>query len=172
MEYRVEQLARAAGVAVDTLRFYLGQGLLQPPRRDGRITWYGEAHLERLRQIRDLQQRGFSLGVTRRFLEGSLEATDRALVEAITTSSESASLTRAELAVESGLDESLLTNLETAGLLIPLSAEGETRYSREDQRALVAGLALIEAGLPLTALLELGSEHTVAIENTARRAVG
>ena len=28
MEYRIEQLARTAGVAVDTIRFYQGKGLL------------------------------------------------------------------------------------------------------------------------------------------------
>ena len=49
MEYRIEQLARTAGVAVDTIRFYQGKGLLAAPRRDGRVTWYGDGHLERLR---------------------------------------------------------------------------------------------------------------------------
>ncbi|TMC11251.1 MAG: MerR family transcriptional regulator [Chloroflexi bacterium] len=66
MEYRIEQLAQAGGVAVDTIRFYQGKGLLDPPRRDGRVTWYAEHHLERLRRIRDLQQRGFTLAVIRR----------------------------------------------------------------------------------------------------------
>ena len=54
MEYRIEQLARTAGVAVDTIRFYQGKGLLEAPRREGRVTWYGDGHLERLRRIREL----------------------------------------------------------------------------------------------------------------------
>ena len=70
MEYRIEQLARTAGVAVDTIRFYQGKGLLDPPRRDGRVTWYADGHLERLRRIRELQQRGFTLIVIQRFLAG------------------------------------------------------------------------------------------------------
>jgi DNA-binding transcriptional MerR regulator len=45
MEYRIEQLAQAGGVAVDTIRFYQGKGLLEPPRREGRVTWYSESHL-------------------------------------------------------------------------------------------------------------------------------
>ena len=53
MEYRIEQLARTAGVAVDTIRFYQGKGLLEAPRREGRVTWYGDAHLDRLRRIRE-----------------------------------------------------------------------------------------------------------------------
>ena len=52
MEYRIEQLARTAGVAVDTIRFYQGKGLLESPRREGRVTWYGETHLDRLRRVR------------------------------------------------------------------------------------------------------------------------
>jgi len=77
MEYRIEQLARAAGVAVDTIRFYQGKGLLDAPRRDGRVTWYGDAHMERLRRIRELQQRGFTLTVIQRFLAGELEPLGR-----------------------------------------------------------------------------------------------
>src|SRR5205809_709709 len=72
MEYRIEQLARTAGVAVDTIRFYQGKGLLDAPRRDGRVTWYGENHVERLRRIKELQQQGFTLTVIQRFLSGEL----------------------------------------------------------------------------------------------------
>src|SRR5207237_125032 len=63
MEYRIEQLARTAGVAVDTIRFYQGKGLLDSPRREGRVTWYGDAHVERLKRIKELQQQGFTMTV-------------------------------------------------------------------------------------------------------------
>ena len=84
MEYRIEQLARAAGVAVDTIRFYQGKGLLDAPRREGRVTFYGDAHVERLKRIKGLQQQGFTLTVIQRFLAGELEASDEALVAAVT----------------------------------------------------------------------------------------
>src|ERR1051325_1128259 len=83
VEYRIEQLARTAGVAVDTIRFYQGKGLLDAPRREGRVTWYGDTHLERLRRIRELQQRGFTLTVIQRFLAGELEESDEELVAAV-----------------------------------------------------------------------------------------
>src|SRR5258706_13836004 len=83
MEYRIEQLARAAGVAVDTIRFYQGKGLLEAPRREGRVTWYGDAHLARLRRIRDRQQRGFTLTVIQRFLAGEVEPSDEGPVAAV-----------------------------------------------------------------------------------------
>ena len=35
--YRVEELAAAAGVSVELLRSYQTKGLVDPPRRDGRV---------------------------------------------------------------------------------------------------------------------------------------
>src|ERR1051326_872841 len=94
MEYRIEQLARTAGVAVDTIRFYQGKGLLDSPRREGRVTWYGDSHLERLRRIKELQQQGFTLTVIQRFLAGELEPPDEALVAAVTHPSSPQTLTQ------------------------------------------------------------------------------
>lgn len=171
MEYRIEQLAQAGGVAVDTIRFYQGKGLLSPPRRQGRVTWYGEDHLERLRRIRDLQQRGFTLTVIRRFLEGELETSDEALVAAVTMPTAPRTLSLDELASGSGVAVPLLRSLEQAGLLVPVADGEEPRYPVEDLEALAAGLKLIEAGVPLAELMDLGSQHAEAMERTARRAV-
>ena len=63
---RVEELARRADVSVDTIRFYQKRQLLPPPRREGRIAWYGADHVERLGRIKELQRQGFSLAVIRR----------------------------------------------------------------------------------------------------------
>src|SRR5256885_1078882 len=101
MEYRIEQLARTAGVAVDTIRFYQGKGLLEAPRREGRVTWYGEPHVERLKRIKELQQQGFTLTVIQRFLAGELEASDEALVAAVTRPAAPQTLTLGELAERS-----------------------------------------------------------------------
>jgi DNA-binding transcriptional MerR regulator len=171
MEYRIEQLARTAGVAVDTIRFYQGKGLLEAPRREGRVTWYGEGHLERLRRIRELQQRGFTLTVIQRFLAGELEASDEALVAAVTRPSAPQTLTLAELADRSGVAEPLLTSLEQAGLLVPVEGGDEPLYPADDLEAIAAGMQLIAAGVPLGALMELGKEYSAAVNVTARQAV-
>src|SRR4030081_1556032 len=125
MEYRIEQLARAAGVAVDTIRFYQGKGLLDAPRRDGRVTWYGDTHVERLKRIRDLQEQGFSLTVIQRFLAGELEPSDEALIAAVVRPTSPQTLTLGELSQRSGVSEPVLMSLEQAGLLAPL--EGGTQ---------------------------------------------
>jgi DNA-binding transcriptional MerR regulator len=171
MEYRIEQLARTAGVAVDTIRFYQGKGLLDSPRREGRVTWYGDAHLERLRRIRELQQRGFTLTVIQRFLSGELEPSDEGLVAAVTRPSAPQTLTLAELAERSGVAEPLLATLEQAGLLVPIEGGDQPLYPADDLNAIAAGMKLIAAGIPLASLMELGKEHAANIDRTARQAV-
>jgi DNA-binding transcriptional MerR regulator len=80
MEMRVEQLSLESGVPVDTIRYYQSKGLLDPPRRQGRVAWYQDDHLHRLARIRSLQQRGFTLAAIVRLVNGELDAADEALV--------------------------------------------------------------------------------------------
>ena len=55
-------LAVAAGVNVETVRFYQRKGLMhEPTRSHGSIRRYGESDLARLRFIRSAQRLGFSL---------------------------------------------------------------------------------------------------------------
>lgn len=55
-------LALAAGVGVETVRFYQRRGLLGVPRRPTQgIRWYGQAELARLLFIRRAQRLGFTL---------------------------------------------------------------------------------------------------------------
>ncbi len=60
--YTIGRLARAAGVNVETVRFYHRRGLLPlPGRAYGAVRRYGEESLARLRFIRRAQQLGFTL---------------------------------------------------------------------------------------------------------------
>ena len=55
-------LAEAAGVNVETIRFYQRKGLMQEPDRPlGGIRRYGKADLARVRFIKSAQRLGFSL---------------------------------------------------------------------------------------------------------------
>src|SRR5256884_6474964 len=128
MEYRIEQLARAAGVAVDTIRFYQGKGLLDAPRREGRVTWYAETHVERLKRIKELQQQGFTLTAIQRFLAGELEASDEALLAAVTRTAAPQTLTLGEPAGRRGVAEPPLQSLQQAGLLVPVEGGDEPPY--------------------------------------------
>jgi len=55
-------LAKAAGVGVETVRYYQRRGLLpEPARPPGEIRRYGDLDLKRLRFIRRAQAAGFTL---------------------------------------------------------------------------------------------------------------
>ena len=55
-------LAKAAGVGVETVRYYQRRGLLDEPARPaGEVRRYGEKDLKRLRFIRSAQAAGFTL---------------------------------------------------------------------------------------------------------------
>ena len=55
-------LAKAAGVGVETVRYYQRRGLLpEPARPPGEIRRYGDEDLKRLRFIRRAQAAGFTL---------------------------------------------------------------------------------------------------------------
>lgn len=59
---RISELAKEAGVHVETIRYYQGIGLLPRPRREhGRIRRYDSADLKRVRFIKRAQALGFSL---------------------------------------------------------------------------------------------------------------
>lgn len=60
-EYRIDDLARAAGTTSRNVRAYQERGLLPvPTKRSGRAFVYDESHLERLKIIDALLQRGFT----------------------------------------------------------------------------------------------------------------
>ncbi|RDI56022.1 MerR family transcriptional regulator [Nocardia mexicana] len=72
-EFTISSLADESGLTVRTLRDYSVRGLLPPPEMRGRTGFYGEEHLNRVRIIGRLLERGITLNGVR----GLLEAWDR-----------------------------------------------------------------------------------------------
>ncbi|MGW4895768.1 MerR family transcriptional regulator [Kitasatospora sp. NPDC004240] len=170
-EYRVEELANAAGITTRTLRFYRERKLLQPPRKEGRIAWYGEAHLTRLRVIAELLDRGHTLGGIAELIGAGESGRDVAdligLEDAIIApwSDETpAHLDWDELKDTFG-DQ--LTEENTAEAIaqgwITVQEDGITHVSR---RLMDATTALVREGVPLSVVLESSrrtQEHVDAI---------
>ena len=68
-------LAKAAGVGVETVRYYQRRGLLpEPPRPPGEVRRYGDEDMRRLKFIRSAQTAGFTLAEIGELLE--LSASD------------------------------------------------------------------------------------------------
>jgi DNA-binding transcriptional MerR regulator len=59
------QLADAVGMTARNVRAYQTRGLLQPPRRAGRNSLYGDEHVRRLLQVKQARARGASLALLR-----------------------------------------------------------------------------------------------------------
>jgi DNA-binding transcriptional MerR regulator len=76
IEMTIEQLASTVGMTVRNVRAYASRGLLPAPRLVGRKGYYGPAHASRLRLIRDLVDRGYTLGAVEKALEDRTELPD------------------------------------------------------------------------------------------------
>jgi DNA-binding transcriptional MerR regulator len=57
---KMKDLERATGVGRESIRYYIREGLLPEPERPGRnVAWYDESFVERIRLIKELQQKRF-----------------------------------------------------------------------------------------------------------------
>ena len=175
MTFRIDELAARTQVSVDTIRFYQSKGLLQSPRRQGRIALYSEEHVERLERIRDLKAKGFSLGSIKRLMDGDLDEADARLADTITGSVSSGGPGRLipleTLAARTGVSVTLLEAVEREGLIEAVEEGGQLLYTEADAVAVSRGLELLSAGLPLSELLALAREHDRVMRDVARRAV-
>lgn len=172
MDYRVEELAAASGVGVDTIRFYQGRGLLPAPRRQGRVAVYGDSHLERLKRIRSLQRQGFTLAQIRKVLltEGR-RGVQPLLAALVDERVGTRTLSLDELASESQVPKVLVQAAVQAGLVEPLEVEGQQRFSESDLEMARVGLALLGAGFPLHTLLQQAVRHARSVQETCDAAI-
>jgi DNA-binding transcriptional MerR regulator len=69
----IDQLAAKVGMTTRNIRAHQARGLLPPPVLEGRTGYYGALHVERLLQIRRLQDEGMNLATIAKVVEdGSL----------------------------------------------------------------------------------------------------
>jgi DNA-binding transcriptional MerR regulator len=176
MRYRVEQLAAASDVSVDTVRYYQSRGLLPQPERVGRVAWYGDEHAARIREIRTLQGKGLTLAAIRRVVTGELGPADADLAAAVVAArgesgDEIELLDLDAFAARSGVPASLIQAVEREGIRLGRIVDGEERYTAGDIELVRTALRLLEFGLPLPDLLGLARDADAAMRGLAERAV-
>jgi len=158
-DYRIDELAREGGTTVRNVRAYQDRGLLPPPRREGRVGLYNEAHLARLRLIGQLLERGYTLANIAELLPalerghdlGDLLGLGAALVSPF-SEEVPITITAAELA-ELFPSEATASSLERAMKLGLVEPDGDG-FKVPSPRLLHAGAELHAAGVPLDAILE------------------
>jgi DNA-binding transcriptional MerR regulator len=136
-EYRIDDLARAAGTTVRNVRAYQDRGLLPAATRRGRANVYEQAHLERLRLIAQLLDRGHTLAGIKELLDAWESGTGLGgvlgLVAEVTapwSDEEPERLTRAELiaSFQGVEDEQAFADAVRLGVLqpVPPAEDGST----------------------------------------------
>jgi DNA-binding transcriptional MerR regulator len=164
--YRVDELAELAGITVDLVRSYQSRGLLPPPEHEGRVAWYDKRHLDRLRRIRELKAKGWSM----RTIGDALNDRDRGLrgiVEAaVDTGEESFDLLA--LAQRTGVPAAVLRSFEASGVLRPRHDEkGQAAYTSVDVHAMRSLLSLIGTGVPMEEFMAVADVQMAAAQRVA-----
>ncbi|MCX3060607.1 MerR family transcriptional regulator [Streptomyces beihaiensis] len=162
------ELAEAAGITVRTVRFYRERGLLRPPRREGRIAWYDETHLARLRTIAALLERGHTLNGIAELSEAFDRGRDvgELLGVGVPTEETPVRLSAAELA-DHFAGEVTPENLQAALDLGYLGTDGE-EIVHVSRRLLDVSAALVREGIPLAEVLAAGAKVRDHAEALAR----
>jgi len=175
VRYRVEQLAAACDVSVDTIRYYQSRGLVPAPEREGRLAWYDERHEERIRRVRALRQKGLTLAAIARVLGDGGDEPDADLALAVAAArgeiAQGELLTLEDFAGRSGVPASLIQAVEREGIELGRTVDGEVRYTAADIEIVRGALRLLEYGLPVSDLLALARDTNEAMVGLAARAV-
>lgn len=164
--YRVDELAELAGISIDLLRSYQSRGLLPAPDHEGRVAWYDKRHLDRLRRIRELKAKGWSI----RTIGEALNDRDRGLrgiVEAAVETGED-DFDIATLAEHTGVPAAVLRSFEASGVLRPRhDARGQAAYSAADVHAMRSLLSLIGTGVPMEEFMAVADVQLAAAQRLA-----
>jgi len=171
----IENLSIRSGVTTRNIRAYQSRGLLPAPvpRSGERAAFYTGEHLARLRLISRLQERGFSLAGIGDLLDSM--AAGKTLEQVLGIESAIA---------ESEEDESRIVDEAELRALLPTSPDPEESIERlvavglvdrhqkayriRNPRVFELGLAAVQAGIPVEALLDefvqlRGDLHVVAL---------
>ncbi|MGF6883974.1 DNA-binding transcriptional MerR regulator [Nocardia sp. GAS34] len=178
-DYRIDDLAQAAGTTARNVRAYQEKGLLPTPtRRSGRALLYDDTHLARLRIIDSLLQRGFTIAHIADFItswETGKDLTEILGLQSAVTATWGSAEEPVEVPRElvdtffgeagaPGIDQDQLARLEQLGLV---RLHGDTvELTRPHVLEIFAGLSAY--GLSLSALIDLHAALFERLEDIAR----
>jgi DNA-binding transcriptional MerR regulator len=172
-EYRIDDLARAAGMTVRNVRAYQERGLLHPPARQGRTGVYDETHLARLRLIGQLLDLGYTSAHITGFIESWEAGHDlgqslglEAALLAPGSGEIPEEISREELIEMFGgvFEPDAFVAAERMGVIAALS---DDRWEVRSPRLLRAGAELVGIGMPLLEVLDLGAQLRLRVAAVA-----
>ncbi len=172
-EYTVDELALASDCSVRNIRAYQDKGLLPPPELRGRKGIYNNQHLSRLRVIANLLERGYTLASIKDLISGLEQGVGlneilgiESAVNSPWTDEAPTTLPVGELFEMFG-DHADDASIELAEKMGMFSIQGD--FARVgSMRTLNVALSLLEAGIPLPALLEVTQQSRDNMHNIAQ----
>ncbi|WP_052434657.1 MerR family transcriptional regulator [Streptacidiphilus melanogenes] len=187
-EYLIDHLAQAAGTTVRNVRAYQDRGLLPRADRRGRANVYDDSHLDRLRLIAGLLDRGHTLAGIKELLDAWEDGRSLGgllgLVAEVTapwSDEQPEYLERAELAARFGglRDSEAIAAAVRLGVLEPEPGREQAasadalpeRYRVPSPALLDVAARLYELGVPLAASIAHLQEVRTDMEHLARRFV-
>lgn len=155
----IDELAQEAGLTVRNIRSHHSRGLLPPPEIEGRIGYYGEPHLARLKLIKHMQAGGFNLAAIKTLVERADRSDEeiddiRSLVLRPFSDEPPETTTLAELISQFGDDPAVLQRAIDLELLNPISHEIYEVVSPTLMRAAAESVSLGIGPVKLLDLLE------------------
>ncbi|NLX18218.1 MAG: MerR family transcriptional regulator [Desulfobulbus sp.] len=75
-KYTIDDLVELSGYSRRTIRYYVHEGLIDPPAGRGRGGFYYDSHLERLRLIKAYQEKGIRISTMAAMLKKGEPAAD------------------------------------------------------------------------------------------------
>jgi DNA-binding transcriptional MerR regulator len=69
-KYTIQELSGLTGFSIRTIRYYVQEGLIDPPAGRGRGGFYFDSQLSQLRQIKSLQEKGMKLSSIVQYFKG------------------------------------------------------------------------------------------------------
>jgi hypothetical protein len=166
-DWRIDDLAQRAGVAVDTIRYYQREGLLRSGEREGRTRRYGPEHLEQLERIRALQSRRFSLAAIRALLDRE----DPGALEGLLAGDTDATYDHDELVATTGVPAELVRSLTDSGLLRDPAEHGRAAYDADDVNVLRSFADLRKLAVPDPVLVAMARIYADGLDAIQERLV-
>ena len=170
---KVGQLAKAAGVSVSTVKFYVKEGLVRPVCKTGKnMAYYDPAAVQTIGLVRKLQkQRYYPLSVIKSLLDGGPAPQEMALLDAIYKADgegAEAAVPAAQVLADSGLTADQAARLQKAGLVSPEGPARYQRYSREDAAVMALVGRRVAAGIPFSQSVRSLEIYQKALDEAAQ----
>jgi DNA-binding transcriptional MerR regulator len=177
---KIGGVAKAAGVSISTIHYYVQERLLEPPVKTSRnMAYYEPQAVEEIKLIQELQTKKFlPLSAIKLILKAKREGQDinhisdmKAFMEEIFQPGKNEvsykSVSLSELTTAAALPESSIKDLEKKGLIVPIKTKHGTAYSYIDILIAQTVKKLTDYGLQLSDL-DIFGEQIESVRKEAR----